>query len=145
MKLFVTLMVAGLVGSQGLVASQQSDSAPHRHMRSDPWSGLFVVEPLPTPEGQSVTVLPLPSPAFSALPERHQPERGPCNMPIVPANPDVDRGMIVPIPADRVDAKIRIVEPTICGHTNLWGAEFVQAVPTRHKIESQTFTIDRKR
>ena len=66
-------------------------------------------------------------------------------MPIVPANPDVDPRMIVPIPADGAQAKIRVVEPTICGHTNLWNTTLIQAVPTRNSIGSQTVTIDRKR
>jgi hypothetical protein len=145
MKLFVTLIVAGLLGPQGPMASQHSNSATHEHRRSNPWQSLFAVKPLPTAEGQSVTVLPLPSQANPARPQRHQPQRGPCNMPIVPANPDVDPRMIVPIPADGAQAKIRVVEPTICGHTNLWNTTLIQAVPTRDSIGSQTVTIDRKR
>jgi hypothetical protein len=103
-----------------------------------------VVKPLSTAEGQSVTVLPLPAQGI-ALPQRHQLQRGPCNMPIVPANSDVDPRMIVPIPADGVDAKIRVIEPTICEHTNLWDTTLIQAVPTRNGIGGQTVTIDRKR
>ena len=148
MKLIVTAVLAGLLGSHGAIASQGSNSTastrPHEHTRSDPWSGLFVVKPLPAADGQSVTVLPLP-PQGIALPQRHQLQRGPCNMPIVPANPDVDRRMIVPIPADGAHAKIRVVEPTICGHTNLWNTTLIQAVPTRNGLGSQTVTIDRKR
>jgi hypothetical protein len=148
MKLIVTAVLAGVLGAHGAIASQRSDSTastrPHEHERSDPWRGLFVVKPLPSPEGQSVTVLPLPSQA-AALPQRHQPQRGPCNMPIVPANPDVDRRMIVPIPANGAHATIRVVEPTICGHTNLWDTTLIQAVPARNRIGSQTVTIDRKR
>ncbi len=146
MKLIVTAVLAGLLGAHGAIASQGSTTAtrPHEHTRSDPWSGLFEVKPLPTAEGQSVTVLPLP-PQGIALPQRHQLQRGPCNMPIVPANPDVDRRMIVPIPADGAHAKIRVIEPTICGHTNLWNATLIQAVPTQNRIGSQTVTIDRKR
>ena len=148
MKLIVTAVLAGVLGAHGAIASQGSNSTastrPHEHDRIDPWRGLFVVKPVPAANGQSVTVLPLPSQA-AALPQRHQPRRGPCNMPIVPANPDVDRRMIVPIPGDGADAKIRVVEPTICGHTNLWDTTLIQAVPTRNGMGSQTVTIDRKR
>jgi hypothetical protein len=46
---------------------------------------------------------------------RHRsPERGPCNMPIVPANPKVDPKMVIPHRAEGVDAKIRVIEPTVC-------------------------------
>ena len=134
MKLIVTAALAGVLGAHGAIASQGSNSTAstrsHEHGRSAPWSGLFVAKPLPAADGQLVTVLPSPSQAVT-LPQRHQPQRGPCNMPIVPANPDVDRRLIVPIPADGADAKIRVVEPTICGHTNLWDTTLIQAVPLR--------------
>jgi hypothetical protein len=147
MKLIVTAVLAGVLGAHGAIASQGSNSTastrPHEHGRSDPWSGLFVVKPLPTAEGQSVTVLPLPS--QTAAPQRHQLQRGPCNMPIVPANPDVDPGMLVPIPAEGVGAKIRVIEPTVCGHTNLWDAQLIEAVPSRNKLPTRTIPIDRKR
>jgi hypothetical protein len=42
-------------------------------------------------------------------------ERGPCNMPIVVANPAIDPKMVVPIERKHVDPKIRVVEPTACG------------------------------
>ena len=54
MKLFVTLIVAGLLGPQGPMASQHSNSATHEHRRSNPWQSLFAVKPPPTAEGQSV-------------------------------------------------------------------------------------------
>ena len=135
MKLIVTAVLAGLLGAHGAIASQGSNSTtstrPHEHTRSDPWQGLFVVKPLPTTEGQSVAVLGLPSQA-AALPRRHHPERGPCNMPIVPANPDVDPRMIVPIPKGRADAKIRVIEPGVCGHASIRGSHFVRP-PTSDK------------
>jgi hypothetical protein len=148
MKLIFTAVLAGLLGAHGAIASQGSNSTAstrsHEHERRDPWRGLFLVKPVPAADGRSVTVLPLPAQA-AALPQRHQPRRGPCNMPIVPANPDVDRRMIVPIPTDGADAKIRVVEPTICGHTNLWNTTLIEAVPAQNRIGSQTVTIDRKR
>jgi hypothetical protein len=42
-------------------------------------------------------------------------ERGPCNMPIVRANPAVDPKMVVPLRTEGVDAKIRVIEPGVCG------------------------------
>ena len=42
------------------------------------------------------------------------PERGPCNMPIIRANPNVDPKIVMPIDRERIDAKIRAIEPAVC-------------------------------
>lgn len=41
-------------------------------------------------------------------------EKGPCNMPVVRANPGVDHKMIVTIGPGKAQAKIRAIQPTIC-------------------------------
>jgi hypothetical protein len=42
-------------------------------------------------------------------------ERGPCNMPIIVADPTVDPRMILTVEQKNVDPKIRTVEPRACG------------------------------
>ena len=42
-------------------------------------------------------------------------ERGPCNMPIIVADPTVDPRMILTVEQKNVDAKIRTIEPRTCG------------------------------
>ena len=49
------------------------------------------------------------------LERRNRVERGPCNMPIIVADPTVDLKMIFPVEQRNVDAKIRTAEPAACG------------------------------
>lgn len=77
----------------------------------------------PASAGQMVTFVPAWPPKAQELTDRArlrlnalrpQPERGPCNMPVIRANSDIDPKMVVPIEQGKNQAKIRAVEPTIC-------------------------------
>jgi len=118
-QLVLTAALAGALFSQQPQVRTESQQVPDgptadqstpRHLRHDPWGGLFI----PQPVGQAEAA---PSLAIgqSAGVQQRSTERGPCNMPIVRANPDVDPKMVIPHRAEGVDAKIRVIEPTVCG------------------------------
>jgi hypothetical protein len=45
---------------------------------------------------------------------RGRPERGPCNMPVIPADAAVDPKIVLPTERTNVDAKIRAIAPPAC-------------------------------
>jgi hypothetical protein len=118
-KLVLTAAVVGALFSQQPKVGTQGRQAPDgpttdrptpEHLRHDPWSGLFVAQQAgPAVAAPTLTI------GLSAQVRHRSPERGPCNMPIVRANPEVDPKMVIPHRAEGVDAKIRVIEPTVCG------------------------------
>ena len=117
-------------GRQVPAGSTAEQPAP-QHPRYDPWGGVFVVQGTkPAAGGATATVQSVPPPELEGrtLAEAHlralreslesrtpAVERGPCNMPIVRANPAVDPKMVVPLRTEGVDAKIRVIETGVCG------------------------------
>ena len=88
------------------LAQAEPPKAP-KATHSQPYDRLFV-----TPK---LEVVKPRGPAHVVPERRHHVERGPCNMPVVRARPEVDPRMVRPI--DRrthSTAKIRVIEPKIC-------------------------------
>lgn len=75
-----------------------------------PYKNLFEVAPVQkAPESAT------PKLVLGAVKEVGGLQRGPCNMPIIAANADVDPKIIVPIPEHaKKSAKIRAIEPPKC-------------------------------
>ncbi|HJR59147.1 MAG TPA: hypothetical protein VJ813_07115 [Vicinamibacterales bacterium] len=111
--------MTNLVLAGALIVAALSQAQPGRktlgivHAHSD--QDLIVVEP-----GNVVQVEKIPSPIQSLIPSRvagtsQVLERGPCNMPVIRANPQVDPKIVMPIERENSDPKIRVIGPTICG------------------------------
>jgi len=121
-----------LAGVLALAVAGQIEPGPK--VRSsptrEPFKQLFLTPPLDTisPDNQLLE-------RKSGLLQRHrslapsisdQPklERGPCNMSMVRATPGIDAGIVAPIEQGK-GAKIRVIEPVICGQ-GLRAAEIVR-------------------
>jgi hypothetical protein len=109
-------MSQGLIGGLALMAFlAQALTAPAPLSQSRP----YTIETFRAGSG-AVTTAPkrvivthgINAPVF---PRQTRVERGPCNMPVIVANADIDPKMIVPIERKNADVKIRAVEPSACG------------------------------
>ncbi|MBA2302077.1 MAG: hypothetical protein H0W08_05535 [Acidobacteria bacterium] len=111
------VVVLALAVAGQIEPGRQAQASPPR----EPFKQLFLTQ-LPDPISTDDKLLE----QQAALRRRHralapvsssQPrlERGPCNMPIVRANPGIDAGIVVPIERGGSEAKIRVIEPTQCG------------------------------
>ena len=107
-----TLFVAA---AQHFTESVPAQRHPRTHTASKtagaPYGALFQVPPIEkAPE--SVTTR---KPVYGTVKEVGGVHRGPCNMPIIAANADVDPKILVPIPEHaKKSAKIRAIEPPKC-------------------------------
>jgi hypothetical protein len=73
-----------------------------------PYATLFRV-PVQTAEAPRFqAVQPIPATVEKTV------ERGPCNMPVIVGNANVDPKMIVPVERGSIDHKIRVIEPAVC-------------------------------
>ena len=89
---------------QGHVRAPSSDAG------SKPYQGLFSQA-----QRQGDIVYPAPQLLRHAAPApSNAPERGPCNMPIIRGNAEVDPKIVVPILRENTDPKIRAIEPRVC-------------------------------
>jgi hypothetical protein len=109
----MTIML--FTGALAFLAAVQADSnlLPKPTQQVDPYKRLFVTRPIDEVQtGKAKTALLKHS---QPIPTQFRLERGPCNMPVVRANPDVDSRIIAPIAPGKHQAKIRVIEPTTCG------------------------------
>ena len=126
-RLVIAAVVAGVFFSQQAQDRATEPQVPEdrsgqqkatpRHPRHDPWGSLFTLESIGPGVQRQQELVKLHMRAVqpgttSTVPTA---ERGPCNMPIVPANPAVDPKMVIPHRPEGVDPKIRVIEPTVCG------------------------------
>jgi hypothetical protein len=123
----VVLQQAHVLTETQHVAEGTADRATTRQPGHAPRNGVFVIA-TPATGGETAPVQSVPSPELrqkltedlralreSVASRTPAVERGPCNMPIVRANPAVDPKMVVPLRTEGVDAKIRVIEPGVCG------------------------------
>ena len=114
-----TLVVATLV-----IAAQAPQHSPRYVVPAQPVTGHKAPPPPDTPFGKLFQVPPIEKAPERSTPRKPTPgtvkqhggvERGPCNMPIITANADVDPKILVPIPEHaKKSAKIRAIEPPKC-------------------------------
>jgi hypothetical protein len=104
-----------LTGLMTLPLLLQLQSAPKPlDSSAHPYQQLFTVQPQHQRAAQNVTIQHGRTPARAET--TAQVLRGPCNMPIIVANPAVDPKMVVPIEKQGTEPKIRAIEPPVCGH-----------------------------
>lgn len=74
---------------------------------------LFTIQPQQQRPAQNVTIQ--HGRTSRAVETRGKVLRGPCNMPVIVANPAVDTKIIVPIEKQNMEPKIRAIAPPVCG------------------------------
>jgi hypothetical protein len=105
--------IGGLALLAILTSGQTRQSLPHSQIRPYTVETVRAGAGAPKEARRQVTVLPdVRPPVFE---RQNRVERGPCNMPIIVANPDIDPRMVVPVERRNADAKIRVIEPRACG------------------------------
>jgi hypothetical protein len=105
-------MSQGLIGGLALMAllSHALTAPPPR---SQSWP--YTIETVRAGSGAPKQVIVTHGISAPVFPRQTRVERGPCNMPVIVANADIDPKMIVPIERKNADVKIRAVEPSACG------------------------------
>jgi hypothetical protein len=108
----MTHVLIGGLAALALLAQAQTSRPSVFSTR--PYSGLFVALPAKSLATPTVPVV-VRRQTHSVAQSRAQIERGPCNMPIIVATPEIDPKIVRTIPRDRTEAKIRVIEPSPCG------------------------------
>ena len=110
-KVVVTAALAGVIFSQQAPARTEGRQAP---ATGNATATVQSVPPLDF-EPQDLAKAHLRALRESLEAQTRTVERGPCNMPIVRGNPSVDPKIVISHRAEGVDAKIRVIEPGVCG------------------------------